>query len=305
MKNAKNVNLLLRVKAIALTLILSVLACAMFIKPINTYAEQADEIYYCDEVEYFDGENEEISFNGEGGQVSASYTVECDYFVKTEEYVLDSAPSYGTVDLSNPCAAVAGANIIAYYDRWYANLIPNYTPGMMNTLPNGTQVYAYFPDLGTQATSTLMSTLYQLMGSSATNGTTANQFRNGMQSYVSGKGLSISYESCYQSATMVNLSKIRQAVQNNKVGLVMCSAYNFVYHILGTTTGATISKTNSNRGHMMLVYGYVEYTYYNDGVAFRSDTFLYASSGYQGGEQGYMQLNEYSTIEEAYIVTIQ
>ena len=305
MKNAKNVNLSLRVKAIALTLILSVLGFSTLIKPVDAYAEQADEIYYCDEVEYFDEEDDETSFNGEGGQVSASYTVECDYFVKTEEYVLDSAPSYGTTEFTNGCAAVAGANIIAYYDRWYTNLIPNFTPGMMNTLSNGTQVFRYFPDMGTQATSTLMTTLYQLMGSSATNGTTANQFRNGMQSYVSGKGLSISYESCYQSATMVNLSKIRQAVQSSKVCLVMCSAYNFVYGISGTTTGATIAKTNSNRGHMMLVYGYTVVTYYNDDVAFRSDTFLYASSGYQGGEQGYMQLNEYSTIEEAYVVTIQ
>ena len=305
MKNAKNVNLLLRVKAIALTLILSVLACAMFIKPVSAYAEQAEEIYYCDEVEYYDGQDEEASFNGEGGQVDASYTIDCDYFIKTEEYVLDSAPSYGTVALTNPCAAVAGANIIAYYDRWYTNLIPNYTPGMMNTLSDGTQVFRYFPDLGTQATSTLMSTLYQLMGSSAENGTTANQFRSGMQSYVSGKGLSISYESCYQSATMVNLSKIRQAVQSQKVCLVMCSTYNFVYGISGTTTGATVAKLKSNRGHMMLVYGYTVVTYYENDVAIGSGTFLYASSGYQGGEQGYMQLNDYSTIEEAYIVTIQ
>ena len=96
MKNAKNVNLSLRVKAIALTLILSVLGFSTLIKPVDAYAEQADEIYYCDEVEYFDEEDDETSFNGEGGQVSASYTVECDYFVKTEEYGLSSAPGEQT-----------------------------------------------------------------------------------------------------------------------------------------------------------------------------------------------------------------
>ena len=30
--------------------------------------------------------------------------------------------------LVNYCANVAGANVIGYYDRYFANLIPDYTP---------------------------------------------------------------------------------------------------------------------------------------------------------------------------------
>ena len=304
MNNAKNVNMLLKIKAVALTLIMVMFISLVNISPIISLAENnsndvssvEETIYYCAEEVY----------HGEGGQVDASYEVYCDDYDRSIEYGHPGAPSFGATNLSNSCAPVAGANIIVFYDRWLTNLVPNYTPGMMNTLSDGSQVYGYFPDVGHSATEGLMSTLYQLMGTTAANGTTANQFRNGMQSYVSGKGHSISYESCYQTPTSVNLAKIQQAVANNKVALIMCSTYNFVdsVMVIEEQSKISVSKVNSNRGHMMMVNGYVVYKYFNNGVNFRTDTFLYVSSGYQTAERGYILLDEHLTIEEAYIVSI-
>lgn len=300
MKNAQKSNQLFKFQALILALTLSVTFIAGVIRPVTAYASETEEIYYCDDEVYYDDQ----SYNGEGGQVSAFFEIDCDSFVATANYKHPSAPSYGTGSLSNSCAVIAGSNIIIFYDRWYTNLVPNYTPGMMSTGINGTQYFKYFPNNNTTPITTLMNSLYQLMGTTAENGTTANQFRSGMQSYVTGKGYSISYESCYQNSTMVNLTKIRQAVENNKVALIMCSTYNFVYDVYQNANGVAVNKIDSNRGHMMFVYGYVTYAFYKNGANIRNETFLYVSSGYQSGEKGYIMLNDHLTIEEAYVVTI-
>ena len=300
MRNAQKRNKLFNFQALILALTLSVMFVAGAIRPVNAYASETEEIYYCDDEVYYDDE----SYNGEGGQVSAYFEIDCDSFVAAVRYKHPGAPSFGTGSLSNACAVMAGTNIIAFYDRWYENLIPNYMPGMMNTGINGVQFYDYFPNNNTTPIVTLMNSLYQLMGTTPENGTTANQFRSGMQSYVSGKGRSISYESCYQNSTMVNLTKIRQAVENDKVALIMCSTYNFVYDVYQNANGVAVNKIDANRGHMMFVYGYVTYDFYKNGAKIRTETFLYVSSGYQSGEQGYIMLNDHLTIEEAYVVTI-
>ena len=300
MRNAHKSNQLFNFQALILALILSAMVVIGTIKPISAYASQTDEIYYCDDEVYYDDE----SYNGEGGQVSAFFEIDCDSYVATANYGYTSVPSFGTGSLSNSCAVMAGTNIIVFYDRWLTNLVPNYTPGMMNTGTNGAQYFFYFPNNNNTPIVTLRNSLYQLMGTTAENGTTANQFRSGMQSYVSGQGYSISYESCYQNSTTVNLTKIRQAVENDKIALIMCSTYNLVYSIYRNAKGVSVNKIDSNRGHMMFVYGYVTYAFYKNGVNFRTETFLYVSSGYQSGEQGYIMLNDHLTIEEAYVVTI-
>ena len=55
---------------------------------------------------------------------------------------------------------------------------------------------------------------------------------------------------------------------------------------------------------MMMVYGYKTYAYYKDGENFRTDTFLRVTSSDGTCELGYMQLNDFSDIDEAYIMTI-
>ena len=301
MKHEQTRSKFLQLEAFFLALTLSVTFIAGLIKPITAQAEQSEEIYYCDDVAYYDDNHE---YHGEGGQVSAFYEVACDSYEISANYGYPSMPSFGSGAFDNACATMAGTNILVFYDRWLTNLVPNYTPGMMNTGTDGVSYYAYFPNNNTAPISTLMTTLYQLMGTTAENGTTANQFRSGMQSYVNGQGYSISYESCYQNSTMVNLTKIRQAVENNKVALIMCSTYNFVYGVYENANGIAVNKVDGNRGHMMFVYGYCVYNYYNNGVNFKTDTFLYVSSGYQAGYQGYILLNDHLTIEEAYVVTI-
>ena len=63
-------------------------------------------------------------------------------------------------------------------------------------------------------------------------------------------------------------------------------------------------QVNSQTGHIMMVYGYKTMGYYTDGVKTDEKTFLLVSSGYGTGDQGYMELNDFSEIDEAWIVNV-
>lgn len=97
---------------------------------------------------------------------------------------------------------------------------------------------------------------------------------------------------------------MKTAINAGKVGLVMCSKYNFVYGIMHYDGYTRVSKENGDAGHMMMVYGYQTIAYYKNGVNFQTDTFLYTCSGYGSSEKGYMQLNDYSQINNALVMTI-
>ncbi len=259
-----------------------------------------DEIVYCDDTVYG---TEEVFWGG-GDSVVSTYSIDCDQMVEVAKVVHPSAPSYGNGDSSmqNVCGPMAGTNIVVFYDRYYPNLIPNFEPGM--TFASG--IYEYYPDLSPDATDNVISSLYSLMNVAQVGGTTSANFKNGLRSFVQGKGYSCSYSSMYQSATNVNLTTLANAINQGKVGMLMCSTYNFVYAIDMDVEGgeALIGKVNSPNAHMMMVYGYKTLAFYKQGAHVCTKTFLYACSGYGMAEKGYMELNSYSTINEALIVSV-
>lgn len=54
----------------------------------------------------------------------------------------------------------------------------------------------------------------------------------------------------------------------------------------------------------MMVYGYQTIAYYKNGVNFRTDTYLQASSGFGSAETGYIKMNDYIGIMDALIINI-
>ena len=142
------------------------------------------------------------------------------------------------------------------------------------------------------------------MGSS--DGTTSAEFRNGLDDYAESVGRNATYQSMYSTSKTVNLTTISSAVDQNKVGVIMCSTYNFAssVNVITAENKVAVNKQNSSVGHMMMVYGYRVLEYYADGALFRTDTFLYVTSSYSSGEKGYILLNDDLDIDEAYVVTI-
>ncbi len=256
-------------------------------------AETAEAIYYED--------SSEGLFHGYGNMVSANYYIYCDE-VRTEYLKLYSdAPTYGNGDTSmtNACGAISGTNVVVYYDRHYPNLIPDFEPGMISY-----GSYAYFPDMRWEATKNVMSSLYNLMQIPTVGGTTSANFRSGLASFMSGRGYSTTYSSFQGTETMPNLTTLGAAIDAGKVGVVMCSAYNFITSMNYGDGSVYVVKQTSTTGHIMMVYGYKTMGYYSGGAKIAEKTFLLVSSGYSTAERGYMELNDYSDIDEAWIVNV-
>lgn len=137
-------------------------------------------------------------------------------------------------------------------------------------------------------------------------GTTSENFRNGLMDYVNDAGYSVSYSSFFSTATTVNLNTLKNAIDNNQVAVIMCSEYNYIYtiNIYSDEGRIKVIKDNSTIPHMMMVYGYMTYKYYKDSVNFRTDTFLCVTNSKGDSNVGYMLLNDFSVIDEAYIVSI-
>ena len=94
-------------------------------------------------------------------------------------------------------------------------------------------------------------------------------------------------------------------IENHKVGVLLCTKYDFVYAISHGNNFTYLSKSDYYLAHMMMVYGYRTIDYYKDGQIFRSDTYLQVSSGYATGYQGYVLINNSAMeIQEALIVNI-
>ena len=270
-----------------------VLANAVALVCIPQHCASAQTIYYLDDSNDYSGGG--VSYEDSEYIYRDSYTV-------NETYRVYQAPSYGNGDTSktNFCAATAGTNIVGYYDRFYTNLMPNFEPGMMI---NG--VYCYYPDVGFSAVTTVFNTLYDMMDINVGGiGTTGTGFKNGLQSYVQGQGYSLSYTSFYANSKNVNLTAFGNAINAGKVGVLLCTSYNFVYAIVHSDGQTFVSKANSTNAHIMMVYGYITINYYNNGSLFRTDTYLQASSGFGSGEQGYIKMDDDLDIEEALIVNI-
>lgn len=252
---------------------------------------QAETLYY----------DSDPIFHGYGVMEDANYYLYCDE-VRMEMYTVHpDAPSYGNGDssLTNACGAISGNNVVVFYDRYYPNLLADFEPGMIN----GT-FYDYFPDLNWAQTVASLESLYSLMKIPEVGGTTSANFRSGLTTFMSNRGYSTSYSSFYGSGTTVDLTTLIASVNAGKVGVLMCSTYNYLTSMSFGDGSVYFAKKNCYTGHIMMVYGYQTMGYYTDGVKIAEKTFLLVSSGYSSGSQGFMELNDFSDIDEAWIVNV-
>lgn len=291
MKNATE-KIFVSILAFALCAILSVtLLCG--IKP--AFADTDEQTVYC-----IDG-----TYSGTGTQTSATYDIPCDNYEIIDGAVHTKPPSFGNGDssMSNTCGPLAGMNIVTFFDRWCTELVPNYDPGVM--FSSG---YQYWSDRYLSQTKNAIRTLYDLMNTGELGGTTSVSFKNGLKTYIENAGYNVSTSSFYSNPTTVSLSKLKTAINQNKVGLIMCERFDYVSHIIISNSDslARIVKVHYDAAHIMMVTGYETVAFYKDGVTVATETFLRVSSSFNTGETGYVQLNDsYLNIDEALIYTIQ
>ena len=290
MENATT-RFLFSILAFALCAILSLtLLCG--IKPAKAIADS--QPVYCD-----DG-----TYNGTGTQTSATYDIPCDDCKLIDSNAYDMPPSFGNGDtsMSNTCGPLAAMNIVTFYDRWCTELIPDYDPGIM--FSSG---YQYWHDRNLEQTEKAIRSLYSLMKTAELGGTTSANFKSGLKAYVNNAGYNISSTSFYSNSNTVNLNKLKTAINQDKVGLILCERFNFVLDVSfhKDQSYARVVKTNNDAAHIMMVTGYMTLAFYRNGSVIDTQTFLCVSSGFSSGETGYVQLNDsYLNINEALIYTI-
>ena len=135
-------------------------------------------------------------------------------------------------------------------------------------------------------------------------GATENDYKTGLTRYVKEQGYNLSFTSFHGNSTCVDLNKVAQMAANNKVGVIFCNRYNFVYGFNDKDNSRKVVQKIANAGHMMMVYGYFTVDYYKNGSKFLTETFLEVTSCYSSGDRGYVKMNDYLEIDDALIMNI-
>lgn len=202
---------------------------------------------------------------------------------------------YPLPDLSNSCGAIAGAEIVSYYDKYFSDLIPDWV--------------SYYPTNGkyrfqdTTYVPALMRDLYTRMRTNVDDvGVSRTDFLNGLTSYINEKGHQVSYQSVKSGKTL-NYAQCQNAVENNKI-IVLFTLPTNVYGVSSGDNIDIIRPISIAGAHIMVIFGYCELRYYNNNVLFRSDTYLNVAMGQTGYTSMFFRADN-TDVEAAYIVNIQ
>lgn len=197
----------------------------------------------------------------------------------------------------NCCGPVAGAIVVGYYDRYYENLIPDYTTYNPNTnLYRGADT-TYIP--------AVMNELYTLMRTNVDDvGVSQYDCRNGLQTYFSDRDYTLSYSSIESNSTF-NSNLYLQAIQANKPVLMFCSNVTLCnLSFSNTLKKAVITKEVVSGGHIVVGYGYLTVNFYQDEEIIRTENYLMVSSGKDSMTNAYINISSTSWLVDGYAVTV-
>ena len=198
-------------------------------------------------------------------------------------------------DLTNSCGATGGAIIVGFYDKYYENLIPDYTSYYTAT--------GKYKNLNTTPVDNLMVNLYTLMRTNVDDvGVSESDCRNGLKTYVENKGYSLSYTSI-KSGSSLNMTACQNAFRNNQPILLFCDQVGvvFVDEYSGYDNITTLAVANQ---HIMVAYGYYQVRYYNGSTNFRTDTYFDVATGLDINTTGWVTVDSINWLNNGYIVSI-
>lgn len=237
---------------------------------------------------------EAARYCGGGGFVTTSETLTYASKATTDEYsIAGNLPDYSALADSVNCANVAGATLVGYYDRFCANLIPNYNSCMQL----GSIII--YRSAGSEITSVVSKLKSYMKTSSA--GTTASNFHSGMKTYAGEYNYSYSTE----DLGSLNFEKYKSAVEANKPVVLFLSGYTFYSGAQTTGSGEVLTGAYCSAEHVVVGCGYKVDTYYNAaGSQLYTRTYLLVASGLDGRGVDYLCLDGKTTVDGAAAVVI-
>lgn len=205
-------------------------------------------------------------------------------------------PEYYYEIRSNACVPISAANVIAYYDRFHANLIENYVPG--RGMGN---FYAYREQNHT--IESLIAALYDLMQTNRDcAGTTVTQFKVGLEQYCTSKGYALALSSA-MSGRKLDYGFSKQQIDANKP-LILFVREMEIANITAKESQDVYNTLYGKVAHSLSVFGYKEISYnLPDGSTLKSD-FLLVSTGIKRCPKAYLNVHNRLGVDDAYIVQI-
>lgn len=232
--------------------------------------------------------------------LGSSMGLEVIYYISRTELasfaLVKRHPAYTPVSINNACVPAAGGNIIGYYDRYFDNLIPNFTPGSV------TLGYYLYKEDATEA-GQLITTLANYMGTNGAQlGTTVAGFKTGMTRYVTEKSLSISYTSCMQSGSL-SYTLAKSKLDSGLPLAIFVRSY-YIVSLTNETSSESLNYITNNVAHAMAGFGYKTITYTLTSGATRTDNYIQVATGMLDQVKGYFNISYNTTIDDCYAVSI-
>ncbi len=250
-------------------------------------AEKEEPIYYMDTDGVY-GDNSPTSYNTTVKITYSSKTLTATGSLAFSHPTFNSSPAIGS------CGAIAGGNVIGFYDRYDENLIPNHVSGtpILNT-------FSYnYGDIYTDA---LIKQLYDYMAEGGV-GMTENQFKNGLTRFCNEKGKSISFTSCMSYGSF-DYSKMQTNMKANQPIVFFLSGYNVMQINIGEGS-ETLAYLVSTATHIMVGFGYKSYSYETPSGTQNYD-FVSISSGLVGSSNfDFFDIHYQTHIDDALAVNI-
>lgn len=280
-----------KINVIIMVLIIVVSSFCITTFSVNNKCEVATVISYSDDILYSEIATQSIE----------TETINYSWKDTTTYLINSSFPDYynTNISLKNACANVAGANIIGFYDRYYDNLIPDYTTGIQRA--NG---YTYYPMiLNKDKKQALIDLFYISMKTNTKNdGTSKDDCLNGLKSYIQSKGKETTYTSVIINGVF-SLDKFDAKLREGNPVLLFLSGYNIV-SLSNSGSEEILTKNVYAGNHIVVAYGYQKVDYYNsNNKLIKSNTYLYIATGIES-VRGYYLINNGGNMDAAEAVAI-
>lgn len=205
------------------------------------------------------------------------------------------APSYCINNgLANCCGPLAGTEAVAYYDKYFPNLIAGWD--------------SYYPESGVyrfqikQYTDPVLYKLYDLMKCNVDGGgVTEASFMDGLETYFNDQGYSVSYKNVAWG-NYLDYTPCVDAMKQNKI-VVLFVTPGPIYQIAESSDHDSLIETNISGNHIMIAFGYLQMTYYLGGTYQGTKTYVQVSTGLPAFETAYYNVLT-NNLQAAYVIDV-
>ena len=206
-------------------------------------------------------------------------------------------PLYYSNTLENACGPIGGGIVVGYYDKYFQNLIPNYTNYLTTTGKYRPQDSTYVP--------AMLQEMYTAMQTNVVApGVSEDECLDGLEAYVEGKGYSISYTAVKPYNGTFSHTAYQNAINNGQPVILFCDTVQLLMPSEYDTYNQ-IGVVQESQDHIIVGFGYQIYRYYDvNGNNFRTDTYLAVATGWNLNKIGFVEINGDGWLDSGFAVDI-